>query len=149
MSVGLKDECAELRSAVNDTLLDFKDNAEIARYLLVTVNKETRRGTVNQKTLPLLGVLLASKLPDVDRDVGAYLDKQAGTHDGLILVESLADELGEHGQVAGRRPAHEARGAQNIPRTVLAVLCHRTRADENQRPEVIGQLVAVLENNPV
>ncbi len=65
---------------------------------MVTVNKETRRGSVRPNTLPMLGVLLASTLPDIEKDISVYLEKQAGTHDGLALVEALADELGGHGQ---------------------------------------------------
>ena len=98
VSVGLKDDAPEVRNAAYDTLLDFKDNAEVARYLLVTVNKETRRGNAGPNTLPMLGVLLSSSLPDIERDVTAYLEKQANGHDGPVLVAALADELGGHGQ---------------------------------------------------
>jgi hypothetical protein len=98
VSVGLKDDAPEVRSAAYDTLLDFKDNAEVARYLLVTVNKETRRGGAGPNTLPMIGVLLSSSLPDIERDITAYLEKQANSHDGPVLVTALADELGGHGQ---------------------------------------------------
>ncbi|HVU89704.1 MAG TPA: VWA domain-containing protein [Pirellulales bacterium] len=98
VSVGLKDDAPEVRSAAYDTLLDFKDNAEVARYLLVTVGKETRRGSIGPNALPMLAVLLASSLPDVEHDVTAYLEKQANGHDGPVVVAALADELGGHGQ---------------------------------------------------
>jgi hypothetical protein len=37
VTVGLRDDTAEVRSAAFDTLLDFKDNSEIARYLVITL----------------------------------------------------------------------------------------------------------------
>ena len=52
----------------------------------------------------MLGVLLASTLPDIDKDVISYLEKQANSHDGLALVEALADELGGHGQPEDAAP---------------------------------------------
>ena len=79
VNVGLRDDEPSVRDAAYHTLLDFKDNAEIARYLLVTVNKDARHGAVNQKTLQLLAVLLASTLPDIERDVSC-LSGEAGRH---------------------------------------------------------------------
>jgi hypothetical protein len=146
VTVGLKDDSAEVRSAAYDTLLDLKDNGEIARYLLVTVNKDTRHGAVNQKTFQLLAVLLASTSPDIEREVGVLLEKQAGTHDGLILVESLADELGEHGQAEDVGPLKKLAALKAFPeqfglRRAVAYALMKISA-----PEAIGQLVALLEN---
>ena len=145
ISVGLKDDAPEVRNAAYDTLLDFKDNPEIARYLLVTVNKETRRGSVGPNTLPMLGVLLASTLPDIEKDISAYLEKQAGTHDGLALVEALADELGGHGQ-----PEDAAQLAKLValPSFEHEFGLRRAVAQALIKlnvPAAIGQLITILE----
>ena len=145
VAVGLKDDTPEVRSAAYDTLLDFKDDAEIARHLLVTLNKETRRGATNPTTLPMLAVLMASSLPDIERDVSAYLDRQAGTRDGLALIEMLADELGEHAQAEDvpsltRLTTISAFAREFGLRRAVAQALIRINA-----PEAIGQLIALLE----
>ena len=98
LSVGFKDESPEVRTAAYSTLLDFKDDEAIARYLFSTMSKDTRRGAASPTALPVLAVLMASKVPDVERDTATYLERQAATRDGLVLIESLADEIGNHGQ---------------------------------------------------
>jgi hypothetical protein len=145
VTVGLRDDEPSVRDAAYHTLLDFNDNAEIARYLLLTVNKDTRHGAVNQTTLRLLAVLLASTSPNIDRDVNAYLEKQTGKHDGLILVESLADDLGDHGQVEDVGPLAKLVALKVFSREfglrrAIAEALMRISA-----PEAIGQLVALLE----
>ncbi len=97
--MGFKDETPEVRTAAYNTLLDFKDDEAITQYLLATVNKEGRRAANSPLTVPMLAVLLSSSLPDVERQVTTLLDQQAGTRDGLLLVTSLADEIGDHGRL--------------------------------------------------
>jgi len=144
VGVGLKDDTPEVRSAAYDTLLDFKDEPEIARYLLLTVSKETRRGTLSPTALPLVAVLLASQVPDIDRDVTAYLEKQGSTHDGLALLESLADELGDHGQaddvpsLAKLTALHTFDEEFGLRRAVVQALV------KISAPQAIGQLITIL-----
>jgi hypothetical protein len=142
---GLRDDEPSVRDAAYHALLDFTDNAEIARYLLATVNKDARNGAVNQTTFRLLAVLLTATSPDIDRDVSTYLEKQARTHDGLILVESFVDDLGEHGRVEdvgplGKLMALEVFSTEFGLRRAIAEALMRIRA-----PQAIGQLVALLE----
>ena len=68
----------EIRSAAYDTLLDFKDNAEIAHYLLATVPRSAARRH-ERSALPVLAVLMASTLPDIAARLPPYLDQQAAT----------------------------------------------------------------------
>ena len=98
VTVGLQDDEPSVRDVAYHQLLDFNDDLEIARYLLLMVKKDARRADVNPTTFRLLAVLLASASPEVEREVGAYLEKQTASHDGLIFVEASADEMGEHGQ---------------------------------------------------
>ena len=145
VTAGLRDDDPSVRDAAYHTLLDLNDNADIARYLLLTVNKDVRHGVVNQTTFRLLAVLLASTSPDIVRDVTAYLEKQTGKHDGLVLVESLADDLGEHGQVEGVGPLSKLVALKSfsaefgLRRAIAEALMKISVA------EAIGQLVALLE----
>ncbi|HEY4311777.1 MAG TPA: hypothetical protein VGN12_20185, partial [Pirellulales bacterium] len=146
VTVGLKDDAPEVRSAAYDTLLDFKDNDEIARYLLTTVSKETRRGSVGPNTLPMLAVLLASTLPDVEKNVNAYLEKQANSHDGLEIIEALADELGGRGQSEDVASLTKLTALSTferefgLRRAVVQALIKINSAT------AIGQLIKILEN---
>ncbi len=145
VGVGLKDDTPEVRSAAYDTLLDFKDDPEIARYLLLTVSKETRRGSQSATALPLVAVLLASNVPGMDREVTAYLERQGNTHEGLALLETLADELGDHGQaedvpslakLTALKTFHEEFG---LRRAVVQALVKISAS------QAIGQLISILE----
>ena len=109
------------------------------------MNKDARNGAVSQTTFRLLAVLLASTSPEIDRDVSAYLEKRTGTHDGLILVESFADELGDHGQVEDVGPLAKLMALKVFSeefglRRAISEALMRIRA-----PEAIGELVALLE----
>ena len=145
LNVGLKDDVPEVRTAAYDTLLDFKNDEGIAHFLLATVSKDTRRGAVSATTLPVLGVLLASTLPDLERDLPAYLDKQCDAHDGLALVEALADELGEHGQQEDVASLKKLAGLQaftqefGLRRAVVQALVKITQ------PDAVGLLVELLQ----
>ncbi|MBI2827454.1 MAG: VWA domain-containing protein [Planctomycetia bacterium] len=94
---GLKDRVPEVRKAAHETLLALKSNDDICRYLLSTLTKDTRRGGYSEMTPPLITVLLASTSPDIEREVTTYLEKLGATTEGLVLLETLADELGERG----------------------------------------------------
>jgi von Willebrand factor type A domain len=145
VTVGLRDDEPSVRDAAYYTLLDLNDHADIARYLLLTVNKDSRHGEVNQTTLQLLAVLLASTSPDIERDVSAYLEKRTRMHDGLILVESLADGLGDHGRAEDVGPLTKLAGLKifsaefGLRRAVAEALM------KISAPEAIGQLVTLLE----
>ncbi len=146
VTLGLKDGTPEVRSAAYNTLLDFKDDADVTRYLLVTAGKESRRGAGREAALPLVAVLLASKLPNVERDVTAYLDKQTATQDGLLLVEGLADELGDHGQAEDVAAIEKLTRLAAFPREFglrRAVVQALSKISE---PAAVGILVALLEN---
>lgn len=95
---GLRDRTPEVRQAAHDTLLAFNGDEDICRYLLSALMKDTRRGTFGEMTPPLITVLLASTSEDIDRELTAYLEKLGATTDGLVLLETLADELGERGR---------------------------------------------------
>ena len=67
VTAGFKDRTPEVRKAAYETLLAFKDNGEICRYLLSTLAKDTRRGPPSEAAARLITVLLASTSPDVER----------------------------------------------------------------------------------
>jgi hypothetical protein len=93
----LIDPAREVRHAAYDTLLGWKDQREVCLFLLKNLQQETRS---KQGELPvvmaLTAVLLASDLPDTQRDVTKLLDDYvAKGQDGASFVTTLADELGQ------------------------------------------------------
>lgn len=145
VTIGLADDEPSVREAAYYTLLDLKDDEPIARYLFLTMKKDARRAAVSPTTLQLLALLLSSTAPEIERDVTAYVEKQTSTHDGLVLVEALADQLGEHGQVEDVVPLKKLIALKIFP-TQFGL--RRAIADALMNiaaPEAIGQLVALLE----
>jgi hypothetical protein len=145
VTVGLQDDEPAVRDVAYHLLLDFNGDVEIARYLLLVVKKDARRADVNPITFRLLAVLLASASTDVEREVGTFLEKQSTSHDGLIFVESLADEMGEHGQVEDVVPLTKLTKLRVFPvefglrRAIAEALI------KISTPEAIEQLIALLE----
>ncbi|HVU88922.1 MAG TPA: VWA domain-containing protein [Pirellulales bacterium] len=145
VTVGLQDDEPSVRDAAYHQLLDFNDDLDIARYLLQVVKKDGRRADVNPTTFQLLAVLLASKSPDVEREVGTYLEKQTSSHEGLLFVQTFADELGEHGQVEDVSPLAKLTklrvfAAEFGLRRAIAEALMKIGA-----PEAVGELVTLME----
>ncbi len=86
----------EVRRASYETLLKFKEDQEIGLYLALAVDKDLKRGAVDEGTCGALGVLLASKNPNLERKADQLLVTAASTPNtsGLLLLVSVADELG-------------------------------------------------------
>ncbi len=75
----------------------------------------------------------------------AYLEKQTATGAGLLLVESLADEMGEHGQVEDVSPLAKL---TNLRVFAAEFGLRRAIAEALMKigaPEAVGALVAMLE----
>ncbi len=145
VTIGLVDNEPSVREAAYYTLLDLKDDEPIARYLFLTMKKDARRAAVNPTTLQLLAVLLSSTMPEIDRDVTAYVEKQTGTHDGLVLVEALADQLGDHGQAEDVVPLKKLIALKIFPAHFGLRRAISDALMKISAPEAIGQLVDLLE----
>ena len=114
----LADSLPEVRQAACETLLAWKDDREVAAFLLTALAKEkTGRRNAALILAPLLTVLLASDVPDVPRELDKSLAAAIKTTpDAIATLIALADELGEQGdkrcaEIAGEAgPAEERRG---------------------------------------
>jgi len=105
LQYGLDDPDEKVRLAAYATLLKLNGDEEVCKALLQRARKAEYRKRENQAAVPLLGVLLASELPDVRREASELLDKSAAsTKNGLQVVLVLADSLGYHHDAVDVRP---------------------------------------------
>ena len=80
VSAGLIDSAPAVRRVAYRTLLAWKDDQAIAAFLLRTLSKESRAKKKGAScTMPLAAILLASKRPDIQRDLGKFLDAYAAS----------------------------------------------------------------------
>jgi len=97
VQLGFKDRDADVRKAAFDVLLSFNDRQDVCDFLLTTLRKDTAHAGPPETVFPLLAVLLASKLPEVERDLLEAFDKLAATSkEGAKIATALADEFGNH-----------------------------------------------------
>jgi hypothetical protein len=87
----------EVRRASYQTLLKFKEEKEIGLFLATSVEKDLKRGAVDEGTCGAMGVLLTSKNAELEKKADQLLDQAAGivaNSSGLLLLVTVADELG-------------------------------------------------------
>lgn len=86
----------EVRRASYAALLKFKEDQEIGAFLAQSVEKDLRRGAVDEGSCGAMGVLLASQNSELDKKAERLLEQAAATPGtaGLHLLVTMADELG-------------------------------------------------------
>jgi hypothetical protein len=87
----------DVRRASYEVLLKFKEDAAIGNVLAQSVDKDLKRGAVDEATCGAMGVLLASKNPDLEKKADQLLSQAASiiaNSSGLLLLVTVADELG-------------------------------------------------------
>ena len=77
-----------------ETLLTWTENGEVCRFLLTTIDKELRRKADAATVVPLVGVLLACDLPEIEGDSPSR-SHAAATPTGIVALLTVADELGQ------------------------------------------------------
>ncbi len=90
----------EVRRASYQSLLKFKEDKAIGNYLALSIEKDLKRGAVDEATCGAMGVLLASTHPDVEKQADQLLSQAASitmNSSGLLLLVTVADELGMQG----------------------------------------------------
>ncbi|MGD0654432.1 MAG: VWA domain-containing protein [Thermoguttaceae bacterium] len=97
--LGLTDPAEEVRRAVYETLLTWRDDRQVDVFLLKVLEKETRANKGGTSfAAPLIAVLFASKLPDTQHDLFKFLDAYASaSQEGIAAIITAADELGKQG----------------------------------------------------
>jgi hypothetical protein len=93
---GMESGDEEVRRASYEALLKFKEDQDIGSYLAQAVEKDLKRGAVDEGTCGAMGVLLASQNPELTKKSERLLEQAAGTPgtSGLLLLVTMADELG-------------------------------------------------------
>jgi len=92
----LYDPTEEVRESAYRTLLSLNGNQEVCDTLLLLAKKAVHQKDNGLSAAPLLAILLSSSLPPVERETKAFLEKTAEAKNGIIVVLTLADVLGEH-----------------------------------------------------
>ena len=91
-------QSAEVREAAFQTLLSYKDDEDVGKLLLTTLQKGARRNPTFDVTPLLLKVVLSSDHPNVEKKTLAWLDAAANAGGGSLPIMELADSLGESNQ---------------------------------------------------
>ena len=96
VQVGLADREADVRRAAYETLLGWKDDAQVGDFLLKNLNRDaTPRKNSVPTAVPVLAVLLACDLPETQERLGKFLVTWlAKSKEGSLIVGAVADELG-------------------------------------------------------
>lgn len=87
----------DVRRASYEVLLKFKDDAAIGNVLAQAVDKDLKRGAVDEATCGAMGVLLSSKNAELEKKADQLLLQAASittSGSGLLLLVTVADELG-------------------------------------------------------
>jgi hypothetical protein len=91
---GLGDREEEVRRTAYRVLLARKDDREVCDLLLKDLQQDLRgKGSSPAAAVPLLTVLLASELPEVEDDLAKVLGAAMKSKDSLTTVQIAADEL--------------------------------------------------------
>jgi hypothetical protein len=95
----LADAVVEVRRAAYETLLAWKDRPEVCTLLLKTLEKDSHSRKGGTLVVPsLIAVLLASDLPETQRELSKFLESYlSASKDAVGVVAAVADELGEQG----------------------------------------------------
>jgi hypothetical protein len=97
--LGLADPAEAVRRAAYEALLTWRNDRQVDIFLLKTLEKETRGNKTGSLFIaPMIAVLLASNLPDTERDIEKFLDAYApASQEGIAAIITAADELGKQG----------------------------------------------------
>jgi HEAT repeat protein len=97
VSYGLADPEDEVRRAAYEALLTWTGDRQTEIFLLTTLEKETRANKENITLIaPIIGVLIASELPETQHDLSKFLDGYtASSQNGIAAIILVADELGK------------------------------------------------------
>jgi HEAT repeat protein len=88
----------DVRKASYETLLSFKDEQDVCDFLIGEVKRDIKRGHADPGTCASLAVLLATSMEEVEKKGLELLEQAAASpNGGLLLLVSLADELGAEG----------------------------------------------------
>ena len=163
VSAGLTDSAPAVRRIAYRTLLAWKDDQQIAAFLLRTLNKESRAKKKGAScVVPLAAILLASELPDIQRDLSKFLDAYATSQKGAAALIGVADELGAQAEASSlaslcrmtelkcfadsfacRRAVVQAMVLIREPEAIDALIALLPKVDGEVRGDVLRRLAAL------
>ncbi|MBC7852531.1 MAG: VWA domain-containing protein [Pirellulaceae bacterium] len=93
---GLVSGDEEVRRASYEALLKCKEDGAIGQLLAVSIDKDLRRGVVDEGTCGAMAVLLAAKNPELEKKAQRLLEQAANAPNtsGLLLLVTIADVQG-------------------------------------------------------
>ncbi|MFN0020620.1 MAG: VWA domain-containing protein [Pirellulaceae bacterium] len=97
LASGLRSGDDEVRRASYASLFKFKEDKAIGLFLALAVEKDLKRGVVDEGTCGAMGVLLASTNKELEPESDQLLTQAASivaNSSGLMLLVTVADELG-------------------------------------------------------
>lgn len=102
---GLSDSEEDVREAAYASLMKMNGNQEVCDTLMLIVKKQLGRRDDGELAAPGIAALLASELPSVRRDSLDFVDETvAAGKQGIPVVITLAEQLGQHGQAIDIEP---------------------------------------------
>ena len=96
VQVGLGDRDVDVRRAAYETLLVWRNDAQVGNYLLEALKRDAAPKKANLfRAAPVLAVLLAAEPPDTQRGLAKFIETWlAKSKDGPPILAAVADELG-------------------------------------------------------
>ena len=96
VQIGLTDADADVRCAAYETLLGWKDDAQVGDFLLKSLKRDnTTKKSGIPTAVPVLAILLASDLPETQQRLRKFLDTWlAKSKEAAPILGTVADELG-------------------------------------------------------
>lgn len=154
----------DVRRASYETLRQFRNNHAIGLFLVGAVEKDLKRGAVDEGTCGAMGVLLASSDAELEKRADRLLEQAAGstTTSGLLLLVSLADVFSVDGDEASlkgllklsrlplftgnfafRRAVTQGLMQLRRPEAVAAVIETMSSAQGEIRADIVRHLTAI------
>lgn len=145
LQVGLSDPEPEVRRAAYETLLTWKDDREVCNHLLKSLEKDIRGKNGPSAATPILAVLLASELPEIQRHLSKFLENSlAKSKDGIFLVGAVIDQLGMQGDAAALAPLQRLLQQKCILETFACRRAVIQAMIRIRKPETITALIGLL-----
>ena len=115
------------------------------RSFCATLTKESRaKKKETSSVVPLAAVLLASELPDIQRDLDKFLNAYAASQDGAAALVGVADELGAQAEASSLVPL---RRMTELKCFAASFACRRAVVQAMvliREPEAVDALIELL-----
>jgi hypothetical protein len=140
---GISSQYEDVQKAALQSLLKFSQTREVCDYLKADLAKDVKKGQIDASGTAALAVLLASDIPEIQKDVRSSLDKIMASPDGALRLVTLVDALGAAGDDGGLKALLKVREVPLFqkfgPRRALAQALVQFR-----NPDAVTALIDIL-----